>query len=476
VLEVQLVENLQRDDLHELEEAEGYDELMKLKGISADAVAVMVGKSRAYVYARLKLLALDMDGRKAFYAGEIDASRALYIARIANPALRAKALKIATTVGYNGDRVSVREFRKRLSDDEFSVHLSTAPFSLEDFTFYEEVKVKKGKKAETEHRVLPACKACPSYTGNAIDLFSQGDDPNVCTDPACFKIKVVQHSRRLREHAIATGAEIITGDAAKKILPGQDQTIGYVDLDTTCDDDRPELPELKRKDFDSDEDFDAAMDAQEFADEDYKQRSFRQILEGEAVHTVLVEDPKTKQLRTMVPVDEAKKALAKKKIQLSDYQYRERQSYTPPPVTEAEKKERERQKERQEQELQFRREIFKRVAEKWSGPLKETELHWIADTLLDNSYYGEDDPLRLVYGDEINESKMKEAELIKLIALLTVAQCVDEYGNPKPLLEMARRFKIDPDKIKKDLKAAAKAKDAPEKPAKKAAAKKAKKQ
>jgi ParB family chromosome partitioning protein len=58
VLEVQLIENLQREGLHELEEAEGYEELMKLKKISADAVADMVGRSRSYVFKRTKLLAL----------------------------------------------------------------------------------------------------------------------------------------------------------------------------------------------------------------------------------------------------------------------------------------------------------------------------------------------------------------------------------------------------------------------------------
>jgi ParB/RepB/Spo0J family partition protein len=80
VLEVQLIENLQREGLHELEEAEGYEELMKLKKISADAVADMVGRSRSYVFKRTKLLALCPEARKAFYAGEIDASKALLIA------------------------------------------------------------------------------------------------------------------------------------------------------------------------------------------------------------------------------------------------------------------------------------------------------------------------------------------------------------------------------------------------------------
>ena len=44
VLEIQLVENLQRDDLTELEEAEGYERLMQSSGITADAVAAKIGK------------------------------------------------------------------------------------------------------------------------------------------------------------------------------------------------------------------------------------------------------------------------------------------------------------------------------------------------------------------------------------------------------------------------------------------------
>src|SRR5947207_69343 len=69
-LEAQLSENLQREDLHELEEAEGYGELMTLKKITAEEVAALIDQSRSYVYARLKLLALCPEARKDFYAGE----------------------------------------------------------------------------------------------------------------------------------------------------------------------------------------------------------------------------------------------------------------------------------------------------------------------------------------------------------------------------------------------------------------------
>jgi ParB/RepB/Spo0J family partition protein len=55
VLEIQLVENIQRETLHELEEAVGYEELMKVGSLSAEQVAEKVGKSRSWVYSRLNL-------------------------------------------------------------------------------------------------------------------------------------------------------------------------------------------------------------------------------------------------------------------------------------------------------------------------------------------------------------------------------------------------------------------------------------
>ena len=64
-LEAMVVENLQRDDLAPLEEAEGYETLMQHAGLTSDQVAAKIGKSRSYVYARLKLLDLCQEARLA---------------------------------------------------------------------------------------------------------------------------------------------------------------------------------------------------------------------------------------------------------------------------------------------------------------------------------------------------------------------------------------------------------------------------
>lgn len=68
VLEIQVIENVQREDLHPLEEAEGYEHLLleptpwaphlrpRLAGYTIEEIAQRVGKSKSHVYARLRLL------------------------------------------------------------------------------------------------------------------------------------------------------------------------------------------------------------------------------------------------------------------------------------------------------------------------------------------------------------------------------------------------------------------------------------
>lgn len=83
VLEIHMVENMQRQDLHELEEAEGFHALMAAPyRQSAKAIADKIGKSEKYVHDRRKLLDLSTDLRGVFLAREITAGHAIILARI----------------------------------------------------------------------------------------------------------------------------------------------------------------------------------------------------------------------------------------------------------------------------------------------------------------------------------------------------------------------------------------------------------
>ena len=100
-LEIALVENLQRQDLSALEEAEGYKRLMDEFGHSHAELGELVGKSRSHVANMLRLLALP-DGVKAMVqTGQLSAGHARALLTAPDPESLAKEV--------TGRNLSVRE-------------------------------------------------------------------------------------------------------------------------------------------------------------------------------------------------------------------------------------------------------------------------------------------------------------------------------------------------------------------------------
>lgn len=203
VLEVQLIENLQREGLHELAEAEGYEALMKNYKFTADDLVAKVGRSRSYIYGRLKLLALCKACRKAFYAGEINGSLALLLARLPTEAMQTEALKEIGEGGFDGEPMSYREALDHIQQ-RYMLRLDQAPFKTED----PNLVAKAGP-----------CGTCPKRTGNQQELFGDVKSANVCTDPTCFGLKKLAAIKIKIETAKENGQEVITGKAAKDIAP-----------------------------------------------------------------------------------------------------------------------------------------------------------------------------------------------------------------------------------------------------------------
>lgn len=218
MLEIQIIENLQREGLTALEEAEGYERMTKEYGYTTDQIADKIGKSKAYVYGRLKLTALCHDARKAFDAGRLTASTALLIARIPTTALQEQAtLEITNTYG---GVMSYREAAEHIHRN-FMLELNKAPFPPND-----------GDLLPT----AGTCKLCPRRTGNAADLFDDVKNANVCTDPECYQAKVKAHKAREIKAAKDQGIKVITGKEAEKIMPHGMQCslgAGLVALDDT---------------------------------------------------------------------------------------------------------------------------------------------------------------------------------------------------------------------------------------------------
>lgn len=220
-LEIQVIENLQREDVTELEEAEGYEVLMRQGNLNADQVGGKIGKSRSYVYARLKVLDLCQQGRQALHEGKIDFSRGLLIARIPDEALQLKALHFCTDPDWQGDMPGYRECAAYVQQ-EFMLRLDKARFNIADSTLVPDAG---------------SCKDCSKRTGANPDLFADVKSADVCTSPACFHSKEQAHAALMVEQAQAKGITVIAGKEAQELMIGgyQPKLKGYKRLDSVED-------------------------------------------------------------------------------------------------------------------------------------------------------------------------------------------------------------------------------------------------
>lgn len=170
-MEIQVIENLQRSELHPLEEADGYQCLISQHGYSVEDLASKVGKSRAYIYGRLKFVDLPEDIREALRKDEITPSVALLVARIPDKKLQKKAgdeiLK-----HWNGP-MSHRDALEHIKNN-YMLLIDNAPFDVKD---------------EMLCPSAGSCMDCPKRTGKDKELFSDIQKDDLCTDPVCFENK-----------------------------------------------------------------------------------------------------------------------------------------------------------------------------------------------------------------------------------------------------------------------------------------------
>jgi ParB family chromosome partitioning protein len=90
--EIALIENVQREDLNPLEEAEGYRQLIKRYGHAQDEVGRLVGKSRSHVANLLRLLNLPEAVQQSLLRGDISMGHARAIATGEDPEALAREI------------------------------------------------------------------------------------------------------------------------------------------------------------------------------------------------------------------------------------------------------------------------------------------------------------------------------------------------------------------------------------------------
>lgn len=85
MMEIAVLENLQREDLNAIEEALGFEMLMKNLNLTQEQLAKRVGKSRSYITNMLGLLTLPTEVKNLVKEGKISTSHARTLSKIENP-------------------------------------------------------------------------------------------------------------------------------------------------------------------------------------------------------------------------------------------------------------------------------------------------------------------------------------------------------------------------------------------------------
>ena len=116
VMEMALVENIQRQDLNAIEIALAYEHLMENEGMTQEKVSERVGKSRAAIANYLRLLKLPAQVQMALQKKEIDMGHCRALLALDSPSLQIKLFKEIQKNGYSVRKVE--EMVQRLKNGE----------------------------------------------------------------------------------------------------------------------------------------------------------------------------------------------------------------------------------------------------------------------------------------------------------------------------------------------------------------------
>ena len=162
MMQVALIENIQREDLNAIEEAEGYAILNSKYGLSHDEIANTIGKKRTTISNALRLLKLPPEIRKSIRAGKISAGHGRAI-------LQKKTIS------------AMQVFWKKIINESLSVRAAEALVRpLGKVKKIRKVGVKKGSTKGIEDKLIEIfgtkVNLKPSQVGGSIEIVYFSDD------------------------------------------------------------------------------------------------------------------------------------------------------------------------------------------------------------------------------------------------------------------------------------------------------------
>lgn len=178
VMELALIENLQRQDLNPIEEAQGYHSLMEEYGLTQEQVAERVGKSRPAVANALRLLSLPAEAQQMLADGTLSAGHARAVLAIKDESLRThEALEKMAGMSVR----QAEKFAKGLCRPAEKPKEQAAPFAADySADLAARLEGALGRRVRIEH----------GKTSGTVSLEFYGDEDLECLAEALEKLSV----------------------------------------------------------------------------------------------------------------------------------------------------------------------------------------------------------------------------------------------------------------------------------------------
>jgi len=198
VIEIQLAENMQREDPHPLHEAQ-HIALLQSTGKTIDEISLRLGKSKAFIYNRIKLSQLITPMQEIFINDKICIQDALEIAALSIESQQEFFDEYCSD--WQNSKSGISNVRYYIS--KFKYDLKNAPFNV------------RNKSLAPD---MGACIGCPFNSATIKTLFPELAKEAVCTNKTCFKNKCLAQAeinirkaiKEVQPNAILKAANIST--------------------------------------------------------------------------------------------------------------------------------------------------------------------------------------------------------------------------------------------------------------------------
>ena len=140
LLEIALIENIQRENLNPIEEAQAYKKLIETVGLTQEALASRVGRDRSYITNYLRLLRLPEDLQQLVKDGRLSTGHARTLLALTHPDLQRR---LARQIIDGGLSVRATEQLVHKATEEKPVKAATAPHPVDPNIKAAETKLRR---------------------------------------------------------------------------------------------------------------------------------------------------------------------------------------------------------------------------------------------------------------------------------------------------------------------------------------------